>query len=69
MRGVFSYGRTVNKSDLEAMRLRLPILRDPKTDKPIIDPNNKYSSKGYIPDFEFMERYIKSLPYGDRLEQ
>lgn len=69
MRGVFSYGRTVNKSDLEAMRLRLPIRRDPKTDKPIIDPNNKYSSKGYIPDFEFMERYIKSLPYGDRLEQ
>lgn len=69
MRGVFSYGRTVNKSDLEAMRLRLPILRDPKTDEPIIDPNSTYSPNGYIPDFDFMERYIKSLPYGDRLEQ
>jgi hypothetical protein len=65
----YAYGRKAFQNKFMSENIRLPILRDPKTDKPIIDPNNKYSSKGYIPDFEFMERYIKSLPYGDRLEQ
>ena len=61
MRGIFSYGRTVNKSDLEDMFLKLPVLRDTETNDPILDPNKKYSSEGYIPDFEYMENYIKSL--------
>lgn len=33
----------------------------------IVDKTYQYSDKGYIPDWQFMERYIKSLPYGDRI--
>ena len=32
-----------------------------------IDETKKYSDEGYVPDWEFMESYIKSLPYGDRI--
>ena len=62
----YSYGRQANKT-LPYISLKLPVVMEDGVKA--IDPNNKYSSKGYIPDFEFMERYIKSLPYGDRLEQ
>lgn len=45
----YSYGRTVGKTNIERMILKLPV-----------------TSIGE-PDWEFMENYIKSLPYGDRL--
>lgn len=32
-----------------------------------IDKNKGYSSNGYVPDWDYMENYIKSLPYGDRI--
>ena len=32
-----------------------------------IDATYEYSTKGYVPDFKYMENYIKALPYGDRL--
>lgn len=32
-----------------------------------IDDEHTYSEEGYVPDWQFMEDYIKSLPYGDRL--
>lgn len=32
-----------------------------------IDDKHKYSEEGYVPDWHFMEDYIKSLPYGDKL--
>lgn len=44
----------------------LPI-RYNSNDLPYIDDTNKYSDEGYIPDWQFMEDYIKSLPYGDRI--
>lgn len=34
---------------------------------PFLDTSKKYSKEGYVPDWEFMENYIKSLPYGDRI--
>ena len=33
----------------------------------LIDEKHTYSEEGYVPDWQFMEDYIKSLPYGDRL--
>ena len=35
----------------------------------ILDKNKKYSDDGYIPDWEWMEIYMKSLPYGDRVNR
>ena len=62
----YSYGRTVGKSNIENMVLRLPILRD-FDGEPIIDDTHKYSKQGFIPDWQWMENYIKALPYGDRM--
>lgn len=60
----YNYGRQANKT-LPYLILKLPIQRD-KSHKPIIDETKKYSDKGYIPDWSFMENYINSLPYGDK---
>lgn len=46
---------------------KLPIKRE-KDGAPILDKNKTFSAKGYIPDWEYMEKYIRCLPYGDRLE-
>lgn len=62
----YDYGRKVTESKYLDDILKLPVLRD-CDGKPIVDITMKYSEKGYIPDWEFMENYIRSLPYSDRL--
>ena len=61
----YSYGRQANKT-LPYLLIKLPIQRDDKGNA-IIDSDKTYSEKGFIPDWEFMENYIKSLPYSDRI--
>ncbi|MCM1122416.1 MAG: restriction endonuclease subunit S [Eubacterium sp.] len=61
----YSYGRQANKT-LPDLVLSLPI-RQNTDGKPYIDANHTYSANGYIPDWEFMEKYMGSLPYGDHL--
>ena len=61
----YSYGRQANKT-LPDLILKLPIKRD-SNGNPIIDDNHTYSENGYIPDWQFMENYINSLPYSDRI--
>ena len=39
--------------------LCLPIQTD-DSGKPVIDASKTYSPKGYIPDWEYMEKYIKA---------
>jgi len=63
----YSFGRSWTGDRLKNTVFRLPIKRD-ENGKPLIDPKKKYSKKGYIPDWEFMENYIKNLPHGDRLQ-
>lgn len=46
--------------------IRLPVQHN-SNGTILFDESHTYSSKGYIPDWAFMENYIKSLPYGDRL--
>ena len=62
----YSYGRARIKSKLEKEIIKLPIQYN-LDNTPYIDLTYKYSNKGYVPDWQFMENYIKSLPYGDRL--
>lgn len=52
----FSYGRNCC-AGVETLGIKLPIVLD-KKNKPIIDDDGKL-----IPDFEFMERYIKSMKF------
>lgn len=63
----FSYGRKWTLENMKVTDICLPILRN--TDGTlVIDGSHKYSDEGFIPDWQFMKDYIKSLPYGDRLE-
>lgn len=58
----WGYGRKWRPERMVKSQLRLPILQD-KNGAPIIDVNKKYSDEGYIPDWEWMEKYIKTLHY------
>ena len=62
----YDYGRKVTEEKYLNDIIKLPIQRE-KNGNPIIDDNHTYSDKGYIPDWQFMEDYINSLPYSDRI--
>lgn len=57
----YNYGRQANKT-LPYIEIKLPVQHN-KDGSITIDDNHKYSSDGYIPDWQFMEDYIKSLHY------
>lgn len=62
----FSYGRAVYSTEASNMIIELPVQHN-DDGTPCIDVNRTYSDDGYIPDWAWMETYIKLLPYGDRL--
>lgn len=62
----YSYGRTISSNKYLETMMKLPIQHNPDG-TPYIDCNCIYSEDGYVPDWQFMENYIKSLPYGDRI--
>ena len=62
----YCYGRAYRMDLIKDILLKLPIKRD-GNGNPVIDDNRTYSDKGYIPDWQFMEDYINSLPYSDRI--
>lgn len=62
----FSYGRKWTLENMNNTDIKLPIQRD-NDGKPVIDDNRTYSDNGYIPDWQYMEDYINSLPYSDRI--
>ena len=45
--------------------IKLPIKMDKKNI--VYDENKFYSDEGYIPDWEWMENYIRELPYADKI--
>ena len=57
----YSYGRALYSNVVSSMVVKLPTQFDKDTNRYIIDENKTYSDKGYIPDWQFMEDYIKSL--------
>lgn len=61
----YSHGRKWKKT-LPTTVIKLPIQKD-SNGNPVIDDNHTYSDNGYIPDWQFMEDYINSLPYSDRI--
>lgn len=60
LRYKYSYGRKVTEKKYLSEIIDLPFLHD-TNGMPIIDATHKFSKKGYIPDWQFMEDYIKSL--------
>lgn len=55
----FCYGRKWNKEQMIHSIIKLPAKKNGKDFS--IDPEFFYSDEGFIPDFEYMEKYIKSL--------
>lgn len=62
----YSYGRKKRRDLIKKSYIKLPIKHN-ADGTPFIDEKHTYSKDGYVPDWQFMEDYIKSLPYGDRL--
>lgn len=63
----YTYGRKVTEDKYLNDVIDLPIQHN-ADGSTFTDSACKYSDEGFVPDWEFMENYIKSLPYGDRLE-
>ncbi|MBQ8566508.1 MAG: restriction endonuclease subunit S [Clostridia bacterium] len=62
----YSYGRAFLMDRIKSTTLKLPIVHN-DDGTPYVDETHKFSDDGYVPDWTFMENYIKSLPYGDRI--
>lgn len=56
----WSYGRQCRIGDSKGIVIKLPIVLDEKGNE-YIDPTNKFSEQGYVPDFKYMEDFITSL--------
>jgi hypothetical protein len=56
----WAYGRQCRVGNTKAIIIKLPIQHNPDG-TPVIDADKTYSDEGYIPDWQFMEDYIKSL--------
>lgn len=62
----YSYGRAFLIDRISDTVMKLPVVYN-ADGTPFIDGDKRYSEEGYVPDWKFMEEFIKSLPYGDRL--
>lgn len=58
----WGYGRKWRPKRMKFSKLKLPIRRDNKGN-PIIDIQKQFSDDGFLPDWDFMEKFIKSLNY------
>lgn len=55
----FAYSNMCSWNKIQDLPICLPIQTD-DSGKPVIDAGKTYSPKGYIPDWEYMEKYIKA---------
>lgn len=60
-----AFGRELNAHIRKDFTIKLPVMHDEHGF--IYDNTHEYSDEGYIPDWKWMENYIKSLPYSDRI--
>lgn len=60
-----AFGRELNAHFRKDFTIKLPIKRD--ANGIVYDETHEFSDDGYIPDWEWMDSYMKSLPYSDRI--
>lgn len=56
----WDYGRKWRPKRMVNSELKLPVKQD-KNGDPILDEKKRYSKEGYIPDWNWMEKYVKSI--------
>lgn len=61
-----AFGRELNTHYNIDFYVKLPIKKT-NSGRPFIDDEYKFSGSGYVPDFDFIENYMKSLPFSDRI--
>ncbi|MCF0217186.1 MAG: restriction endonuclease subunit S [Fibrobacteraceae bacterium] len=61
-----AFGRELNSHYKKDFSIKLPIKK--KNGSPVIDDEKIFSDEGYIPDWDWIEGYMKTLPYSDRLD-
>lgn len=60
-----AFGRELNAHFRKDFTIKLPIKRDAAGI--VLDETHEFSDDGYIPDWDWMDSYMKSLPYSDRI--
>ena len=60
-KGLFNYGRKMRRDIVSKTKIKLPVLYSGNS--VVIDESKEFSEEGFIPDWQFMEDYIKSLHY------
>lgn len=60
-----AFGRELNAHFRKDFVLKLPAVHD--SNGFVIDNTHEYSDEGFVPDWSWMENYMKSLPYSDRI--
>lgn len=64
-RDLFNYGRKMRRDTISNSKVKLPVRKN--EDGYFIDSDKKFSDDGFVPDWEWMDNYMKSLPYSDRI--
>lgn len=64
----YPFGRELNKHIKKDLGFLLPVKWNDELSLPITDKTKKFAKGGFIPDWAFMNDYIQSLPYGDKLK-
>lgn len=60
-----AFGRELNAHFRKDFTIKLPVKRD--ANGIVYDETHEFSDEGYIPDWDWMDSYMKSLPYSDRI--
>lgn len=60
-----AFGRELNSHFRKDFTIKLPVKMD--SSGIIYDENKLYSDEGFIPDWEWMDSYIKDFPYADKI--
>ncbi len=60
-----AFGRELNSRIGKDFTIKLPVKQDENGF--IVDIMKRFSKDGYLPDWNFMEDYIRRLLYGDRI--
>ena len=57
---IYNYSNMCSWNKIKAEKISLPIQLS-ADNSPVIDPTHKYHPEGYVPDWEYMEKYIKAI--------
>lgn len=60
-----AFGRELNAHFRKDFTIKLPVKHD--ANGIVYDETREFSDDGYIPDWEWMDSYMRSLPYSDRI--